>query len=265
MSQTDACQIQPRMAVVATSLIVENQASLLASQLKLPLISTATHFTADHYDFILLIDSAYIALQDTKLLNTKPVYIDFLAGKNAWRQKAGGQELLAKAVGCKGANKPSIIDATAGLGRDAFVLANLGCEVLMLERSAIMALLLQDGLTRLKSHSNLDNLQLVQQDALSYLDQLSESNRPEVIYLDPMYPHRTKSALVKKEMRILRALVGDDQDALALCQQAIQKAKKRVVVKRPRIAEPLLAKPDIVFSGNNSRFDVYLINNQLYK
>lgn len=106
----------------------------------------------------------------------------------------------------------------------------------------------------------MDNLQLIAQDGLNYLEQLSELDKPEVIYLDPMYPHRTKSALVKKEMRILRHLVGNDQDAQMLCQQALQKAKKRVVVKRPRIAEPLLAKPDIVFSGSNSRFDVYLIN-----
>ena len=260
MLQTEACQIQPRMAVAATSVIVEGKASLIAAQLQLPLLATGADFYAEPYDFIIIIDPAYIGLQDTQQPNTRPVYIDFLTGKNAWRQKAGGQELLAKAVGCKGSYKPSILDTTAGLGRDAFVLANLGCEVLMLERSAIMALLLQDGLTRLKANLTMDNLQLIAQDGLNYLEQLSELDKPEVIYLDPMYPHRTKSALVKKEMRILRHLVGNDQDAQMLCQQALQKAKKRVVVKRPRIAEPLLAKPDIVFSGSNSRFDVYLIN-----
>lgn len=245
------------IAVAAIESSQHPRAEQLAAQLGVSM--TIPHDT--HFDLLLLVSAEHLALQQNTQPPTKPLVIDFLAGKNAWRQKVGGRELLVKAVGIKGTYKPSVIDATAGLGRDAFVLANSGCHVTMLERSPIMGILLQDGLERFQAVQPLENLQLVQQDALRYLAN-SEMVKPDVIYLDPMYPHRTKTALVKKEMRILRALVGGDQDAAKLCQVALQVAQKRVVVKRPRIAEPLIAKPDIVFAGSSSRFDVYLTKGQ---
>jgi len=255
MSKPIAKISKPRIGVKADTADHIAQARAIAAQLQLPLIEES-EFKA--YDFQLLVQEDYLGLVDNAQPKTKPLLIDFLSAKNLWRQKAGGQELLAKAVGCKGNHKPSIIDTTAGLGRDAFVLANLGCSVLMLERSPIMSFLLQDGLRRLQSVANFVHLRLQQADAQDYLAKLAEADRPEVIYLDPMYPHRSKSALVKKEMRMLRALVGDDQDASSLAELALQKACKRVVIKRPKLAEPLLPKPQIQFSGKTSRFDVYL-------
>jgi 16S rRNA (guanine1516-N2)-methyltransferase len=81
---------------------------------------------------------------------------------------------------------------------------------------------------------------------------------PQVIYLDPMFPHRDKSALVKKEMRLFRPLVGDDDDAPALLQAALALATHRVVVKRSRKA-PVIAgeQPGYVLEGKSSRFDIY--------
>ena len=105
-------------------------------------------------------------------------------------------------------------------------------------------------------------MRLQQVDALSYLQQLAESNseRPEVIYLDPMFPPRTKSAKVKKEMRLFHQLLGADPDAEAMLPLARQVASRRVVVKRPRLA-PLLH-PDISchhsLKGKANRFDIYL-------
>ena len=78
------------------------------------------------------------------------VFVDFVAGAMAHRRKFGGGrgEAVAKAVGIKGAELPSVIDATAGLGRDAFVLASIGCQVRLVERHPVVYLLLQDGLNR---------------------------------------------------------------------------------------------------------------------
>lgn len=249
--------MSPPIAVVADSLATIQRAQFVAQRLQLPVIVAETELKL--YDFILLVTADYLALQDTRQTNTKPMYVDFLTGKNAWRQQAGGKELLAKAVGYKPRYQPYVIDASAGLGRDAFVLASLGCRVLMLERSAIIAALLQDALARLHAVKNDYNLQLIQQNANDYLKHLDAAHRPEVIYLDPMYPERNKTALVKKEMRILRAIVGSDEDAHITGQTALNVALKRVVVKRPKSAIPLMDKPDLSFSGNHSRFDVYLL------
>ncbi len=191
----------------------------------------------------------------------KPLCVDFLTGKNWHRRQFGGGrgQLIAKAVGLKKLEQPTVLDLTAGFGQDAFVLACLGCRVLMLERSNEMAALLQDGLARLYASGEMTDtaLSLIHIDAARYLQQLTEF--PDVIYLDPMYPDTKNTALAKKEMQALRELVGDDIDAQALCLQALDKARYRVVVKRPRHGDPLLDRPaDVVFKGQSSRFDVYL-------
>jgi 16S rRNA (guanine1516-N2)-methyltransferase len=90
-----------------------------------------------------------------------------------------------------------------------------------------------------------------------------QGNTPDVVYLDPMFPHRKKSAAVKKEMRLFQQLLGSDDDADLLLEPALTLAKKRVVVKRPSGA-PFLAnkKPHIEMLGKANRFDVYLIQNR---
>ncbi len=104
-----------------------------------------------------------------------------------------------------------MVDATAGLGRDAFVLAALGCQVQMLERNPVVAALLDDGLRRGYLDAEIgpwlrERLTLLHASSLTAL--VAIEPRPEVVYLDPMYPHRQKSALVKKEMRVFQSLVG---------------------------------------------------------
>ena len=186
-----------------------------------------------------------------------PLIIDFLSHHTQFRKKRGGGfgELLAKA--CQASKKPRVFDLTAGLGRDAFVLASLGCQVKMFERHPVIFALLCDGLKRLKKVSPDIPLQLIQKDSLLFLKDLDEAHRPDVIYLDPMHPARTKSALVKKEMRILSEIVGVDEDKRTLFEIAKEKAKKRVVVKWPIDALPLGPNPQIVYRGKSTRFDVY--------
>jgi 16S rRNA (guanine1516-N2)-methyltransferase len=189
----------------------------------------------------------------------------FLTGAMGYRLKHGGGrgQAVARAMGMKkGRTPPTVVDATAGLGRDSFLLAWLGCKVVALERDARIFALLQDGLRRAlldpECHEGLgDQLTFIHADAISWLRH-ADAFLPDVVYLDPMHPERRKSAQVRKEMRMFRALVGSDTDSKELLQEALRIAQDRVVVKRPRIGEELLAKPSHVQQGKSTRFDIYL-------
>ncbi|MEI2267476.1 16S rRNA (guanine(1516)-N(2))-methyltransferase RsmJ [Erwinia sp. CGal63] len=191
------------------------------------------------------------------------IFVDFVEGAMAHRRRFGGGrgEAVAKAVGIKGDYLPAVVDATAGLGRDAFVLASLGCRVQMLERHPVVAALLDDGLQRGYRDAEIGGwlqarLTLLHASSLEALTAISD--KPDVVYLDPMYPHRQKSALVKKEMRVFQSLVGADDDADGLLEPARRLAKKRVVVKRPDYAPPLagvVTQSAVVTKSH--RFDIY--------
>jgi len=194
-----------------------------------------------------------------------PIYIDFVEGKNAHRRQFGGGrgQPLAKAIGLKKGATPTVIDATAGFGRDAFVLANLGCDITLLERNPLIATLLKDALQRACDNSDISNIaarmSVSNVDAIDYLNQLKDHHYPEVIYMDPMYPSREKSALVKKDMRLLHELAGPDTDSEQLLTSARASALKRVVVKRPKSA-PFVGqqKPATSIESKNTRYDIYL-------
>lgn len=167
--------------------------------------------------------------------------------------------MVVKAVWGRGKDPITVLDATAGLGRDGFLLASSGATVVSCERHAAIALLLADGHWRAQQSGELDDIlarwTLQHTDAL----RLMADWQPDVIYLDPMFPEREKTALVKKEMRAFRELVGEDQDAQALFEAACQYARKRVVVKRPSTGESLGRKPSHVLEGKSNRFDVYAV------
>jgi 16S rRNA (guanine1516-N2)-methyltransferase len=194
-----------------------------------------------------------------------PVVIDFVSGKTAYRRKYGhaGGEPISKAVGIKKGHRPNIVDTTAGWGRDAFVLATMGCRVHMIERSEVIAKLLEDGLHRAEQDEKIgglikDKLSLTCGESRKEL--LHTPFEPEVIYLDPMFPQKEKSALVKKEMRVLQEVVGQDEDADALLNVALTIATNRVVVKRPAYANILAGiKPQTSIKTKKHRFDIYLI------
>lgn len=192
-----------------------------------------------------------------------PIYVDFVGGKVAHRRQFGGGrgQPIAKAVGLKPGINPHILDATAGLGRDSFLFASLGCRVTMVEQSPVIAALLEDGLLRGLADSEIakicQRMVLTNADSTDYLQQCTD--QPDVIYLDPMYPHREKSALVKKEMRLFQLLLGEPVDNSALFVAALSCAKKRVVVKRPKGAETITAqKPTMTIRSKNTRYDVYV-------
>ncbi len=220
-------------------------------------------------EFQLLKQDDHLELQQAGKGAPGAVHIDFIGGKSAHRRHFGGGrgQPLAKAIGLKHGKTPDVIDATAGLGRDAFVLASLGCSVRLVERSPIISVLLQDAFERALVDNEVapiaSRMQLIQMDARAFLLALAGDAWPDVVYLDPMYPHRNKSALVKKEMRIFRQLVGDDTDGAELLIAARAIALNRVVVKRPAKA-PRLGdqQPTMVIKSPNTRYDVYLTGNR---
>lgn len=188
------------------------------------------------------------------------VYADFLAGRTGWRGRrtAPADEALARAAGVRAAAPPDVIDATAGLGRDAFVLAAMGCRVILVERHPVVAALLADGLARAaaapRAAAIAARMELIRGDARAVLRERSA----DVVLVDPMHPPRRKSAAVRKEMRVLRDLVGADADSDALLAAALGAARRRVVAKRPQGAEPIAGeRPSGAVDGASTRFDIY--------
>ena len=146
---------------------------------------------------------------------------------------------LAKAVGMKSNKNRTIVDATAGLGYDSFILASLGANVTLIERSEKIHKLLQEGINEAKEYgghisSIVNRMDLIFGDSKNIIPKLS----PEVILVDTMYNERKKSALVKNNMRLVREIVGSDLDQIELIKIALECAKNRVVVKQPRYSEP---------------------------
>ncbi len=193
------------------------------------------------------------------------VCVDFASDAMQYRQKQGSikNEAIAKAIGLKGNKSCQVLDATAGLGRDSFVLASLGANVTLLERSNVVAALLDNGLSRALQDSNAADIasrMALQFTTISAL--AGEATQPQfdAVYLDPMFPHKKKTALVKKEMRLLQQLLGADEDASELLEPALALASNRVVVKRPDYAPYLADKtPSMQIKSKKHRFDVYLL------
>jgi len=212
-------------------------------------------------------DNAIFEFQSNKLFlhmlldgESSSIHFDLDEGSVGYRAKSVSKnnELIARAIGCKSHYRPRVLDATAGMGRDSFVMAKLGCDVLMQERCEPIYLLLENALNRLyESQPELKKyLQLQKSNSIESFDTLEMI---DVIYLDPMFPGRKKSALVKKEMRLFKLLAGEDCDADSLLTHALTANVKRVVVKRPKGAPQLKAlKPSHEIISKNFRFDVYL-------
>ena len=188
----------------------------------------------------------------------------FIEGPILHRLKYGkgrGQN-LAKAVGMKSNKNRNIIDATAGLGYDSFILASLGANVTLIERSEKIYKLLQDGISEGMLYGGeiskiIGRMSLIYGDSKNILPQLS----PEVILIDTMYKDRKKSALVKNDMRLVREIVGTDSDYTELIEVALKFALNRVVIKQPRYAEPLkeIKACSHQILGKTIRYDVHMI------
>lgn len=195
-----------------------------------------------------------------------PVSAEFTRGAFGHRSAMPlRQEALVRAVGLRSASL-EVVDATAGLGRDAMVLAAAGCRVVAVERHPVTHALLADSLARAERDPELatvihERFTLLHADAAEYL--VARATPPDVVYLDPMFPERTGSAVAKKELRLLGLLAAPAENADALFAAAVASGAGRIVVKRPRLAPPLTAPgaPTVTtrLMGRSSRFDVYVL------
>jgi len=231
------------------------EATLLAEQLHLPCEGVA--------EFILQSGRDGLQLVELGKRFVRPLKVDFVSGAVNHRRKFGGGQgqMIARAAGVFPGNRPFILDATAGLGRDAFVLASLGCRVALIERSLVIHALLKDGIRRAKVDEEVreivERMSLIHGDAVELM-RTWDNQVPEVIYLDPMFAERKKTALVKREMRVFQQLAGNGSDAHILLETALSLASHRVVVKRPRKAPGIFGpSPAYSIKGQSNRFDVY--------
>jgi 16S rRNA (guanine1516-N2)-methyltransferase len=190
--------------------------------------------------------------------------VDFVEGSVAHRLRFGGGrgQDLAKAMGLRAGKTPTIVDATAGLGRDSFLLASLGARVILIERSEQMHELLGQGMKRAAREGGqfreiIGRMTLLKGDALDLIPELPS----EAILIDPMHPERKNSALVKQDLRQVREIVGTDDDAADLVQLAIKHARRRVVLKWPAKADPIegVKKCTHQIIGKTTRYDVFMI------
>lgn len=208
------------------------------------------------------VDDVFSLTQDGKTL----VNVDFVGGATAHRHKFGGgkNQAIAKAAGLNKGATPTVLDATAGMGKDAFVLASLGCKVTLVERQPPVFMMLFDGFRRAELDGSIpwfnDRMTLINNASHRALeDAITKQVHYDVVYLDPMFPHREKSAAVKKDMALFQNLVGDDADADQLLPLAYQLAQKRVVVKRPDYASFLNEQtPNSQIKTKKNRFDLYI-------
>jgi 16S rRNA (guanine1516-N2)-methyltransferase len=280
-------RLGPSLALMPTSIDDAPLAATLARQLGLPLADIGTDPVAcGDVDLLLLVSATGLALQLTRRglgreaaadtvkprrrssgqVLPGPVRVDFGSDDMRHRRRSGHNELLGRAVGVSARRSLHVVDATAGLGRDSFVLADMGCTVALCEREPVIAAMLSRGLLAALASGDdwlagvARRMSLVATDARELAPQQLAST--DVIYLDPMFPPRDKSAAVKKEMALFHVLLGheiSDRDADALLLWAIGQDVSRVVVKRPPRA-PVLAgkKPSHSVGGKAVRFDVYV-------
>lgn len=267
----------PHVAIVAAEDAQRDQS--LAAQLSLPLLNNADALPDECAAYLSYRSSDQVRGDSSQIPDnyfkesrlqlfpadakqSGPICVDFASDAAAYRLQSGG-ELIVKAVKGRSKNSLRVIDATAGLGRDSFVLAAHGFDVIAIERNAVVAALLNDGLLRALQSPVADiaaRIHFVHSDALAYLKNLTAEQRPDIIYLDPMFAHAEKTALVKKDMRLFRQVLGDEvNDEAELLSVARNVAKLRVVVKRAIKASCLAdVEPAYALSGKAVRFDVYV-------
>ena len=228
----------------------ESQIEQISSRYQIPIIANQQNSSNR---FLLDIEDGILKLMEPGSVRFRPIYChsDSL-------QRISRRTLLGRAIGRKA---QTVIDATAGLGGDAFLLSRMGYSVLAIERQPVIAALLEDGILRILERSGRINIEFRFADSRKTLFDLNES--ADVIYLDPMYPAGRKSSVaVARPIRILRELAGDDSDSDtdSLLDASLKSAAKRVVLKRPHFAEPLRTdKLSDSVKGKLVRYDLYQV------
>lgn len=256
-----------QLALLATTAADEIPASRLARRLGLRQLATGTSPAGcTEVPILLVVSGEALHLQQTGREAPGPISVDFGSAGLRYRRRSGTTELLGRAVGHHPERPLRIVDATAGLGRDAFILAGLGNEVCLCERDPVVVELLRAGLKEAGKRRDGALREVALRMSLHSGDAREQDGSltrgVDVIYLDPMFPDRVKSAAVKKEMAVLKRMLGDSAapgEADALLHWALEQGVARVVVKRPARAASLAgARPSHCIRGKSVRYDVYV-------
>ena len=231
---------------------LEEEAKLLAEQLRIPVRSVADPAVAESLH--LRLDRNGLALQ----LKEQIMRGDFTGMQKRLRTGNLQREMLIKAARVKGISSPLVIDATAGMGEDSLILAAAGFRVRMYERDPVIAALLADALRRASEHPELSDItgrmKLIIEDSITAMKALD--NPPDVILLDPMFPERQKSSLVKKKFQLLHQLESPCEDEEQLLKAAVGTGPRKIVIKRPLKGSYLAGrKPDYSLKGKAIRYD----------
>ncbi|MEE4661595.1 MAG: class I SAM-dependent methyltransferase [Halieaceae bacterium] len=244
-----------RVAVVAACPALHSEAASLADELSLPLSRCGGDF-----DGLLELSDAGLSLRATGKAAPGPLRVDFSDPGLLHRRRSGHNEPLGRALGLHKWPGMAVVDATAGLGRESFVMADLGARVTMLERHPVVFALLRDGLRRGRASDDprvaglCQRLELFRADSVQWL----QGRTIEGVYLDPMFPPSRKSARAKKGMWLFQQLLESGVQDDALLAAALASSQRRVVVKRPLKAAPLQdLTPGFSLAGKTVRFDVY--------
>jgi len=245
-------------SVVASTTAQLGRAEELGKKLGLPVLSSS------HYQgaCIMVAEDSLSAWLPDEHGQTLRLQIDFTTP--AWQRRIArvGNEPLIRAMGRKNrGNNLHLVDATAGLGRDSFLLAAAGFQVQAYEQEPLLAALLADGLARAARHpatrAIAERITLHCADACQALRATRPA--PDIIYIDPMFPPGKKSAKVKKNLQLIRAIANRNQDSVALFNAAWQCAPGRLVVKRPHKGDLLTEHAaSYAVDGPTIRFDIYL-------
>ncbi len=264
-----------KLVVIGDNALFERALRDIAASLSSPFLFLAKPFQLDdhfnaslacNYEWVLFYnDKKALTLSHLHHKTLQNFYLDYADNTFLLRlkQAAPAVELLLKALG-KRASALTILDATLGFGRDSLVLASYCQKVIGLERHPLVYCLVQNAVERARFNGDLKPLiskvSFYQADSLSWM-QSNKKHEVDVVYCDPMFPERQKSALVKKNMQILHALLCEEEpffDEGILLEAARNFARKSVVVKRPLHAKPLgEQKPSHAILGKDARYDVY--------
>ena len=219
-------------------------------------------------EFILKVEPDGLILIDAQNLKGPSLSIDYTQGALDFRRRYGqkGGDLIVRAVGGPKTlqKKGTVLDLTFGLGRDAFILASQGWQVVGLERSQVLFEMASVALKKASEHLGTceiaERIQIQNQDALLFLT--NQDVLWDVIAFDPMFPLLKKKSLPKKEMQVLHKLISapeNESESRGVASLAYGRAR-RLVIKRPLQAARLIDKlePSVVFKSGSTRFDVYV-------
>jgi len=237
----------------------DDEAVSLASRIGLTLVTDGDVIPEGEMRIILLSDRMELWDQFSR---RKGMRIDFEGiDRRVGNGSLSHKQPLAKAIG---RSSETVVDATAGLGHDSFLMACMGWHVQAIERHPVISTLLIESVRAAMDHPEIstaieDRLIVHEGDALKILAGM-ESDPPDVVYLDPMFQDVHGSALPRKPAQVLRRIVSPDdpEEERRLFESSMKIARQRVVVKRSDKAAPLVEDVDTSFHGKIVRYDVYL-------